>query len=118
MLGLCQDSPVNGKIAHYRTNTARIISLEHFYLTDEEQRAIENNPLFKTEDGSEGAGPKQDEEAFALKHLVSDKFGVGDYRFSFLGHLIGAHLQKFLVWSSSHFPDFKHFVRGLVGRRI
>ncbi len=98
--------------------TARIplyYLLEHFYLTPDERRAIENNPFFKNEDGSEGAGPKQDVEAFALQHLVSDKFGVGDTRVSFLGHLHNSPCKNLWFGLQATLPTSKHFVRGLLG---
>ena len=89
--------------------------LEHFFLTDEERKAIENNPLFETEDGAEGFGPQQDEEAFGLRHLVSDRFGVGDSRLSLLGHAWKSPCNNAWLGLQLTIPTAKSFKRGLLG---
>ena len=101
--------------------TARIplyYLLEHFYLTPDEQRAIENNPFFTTAEGSQGAGPTQEVKAFALRHLVSDKFGCGDMRVSFLGHTCCTDYTNIWFGIQGTLPTAKSFVRGLLGGNL
>lgn len=89
--------------------------LEHFYLNDDEVNAIKNNPFFEIDDGAVGDGPKQAEMAFALKHLVSDKFGVGDMRLSILAHLWDSEHNKVWLGLQATLPTSRSFVRGLLG---
>lgn len=88
--------------------------LEHFWLTDEEREAIQNNPLFQTENGSEGFGPSQDEKAFALQHLVSDRFGFGDARLSILAHAYKAPCNNVWFGGQITLPTATSIVRGLL----
>lgn len=97
--------------------TARIplyYLLEHFYLTDQEVDRIKNNPFFTMEEGSEGFGHEKQVEAFALQHLVSDKFGVGDTRLSLLGHVVKNPRINMWFGPQLTIPTAKDFKRGLL----
>lgn len=89
--------------------------LEHFYLTKEEIEAIENSPFFNTEEGVGGIGPEEEVKKFALNHLVSDKFGVGDTRLSLLAHIINTPCKNLWFGLQSTIPTAKVFNRGLLG---
>jgi hypothetical protein len=89
--------------------------LENFYLTQEEIDAIENNPFFETDDGGEAIGPEEEVRKFALKHLVGDKFGVGDARLSLLGHIYKSPCKNLWFGLQATIPTSKTFVRGLLG---
>ncbi len=89
--------------------------LENFYLTNDEIKAIENNPFFSSDDGGVGTSPKDDVMLFALKHLVGDKLGVGDMRASFLGHLYSSPRQNLWFGLQVTLPTAKTFKRGIIG---
>lgn len=89
--------------------------LENFYLTQTERDAIENNPFFETDDAGVGMSPEDEVRKFALKHLVCDKFGVGDARISLLGHIYKSPCKNLWFGLQGTFPTAKSFKRGLLG---
>ncbi len=98
--------------------TARIplyYQLEHFFLTDDEKRRIANNPFFTTDDAGEGVSPQDEVEKFLIRHLVSDKFGVGDTRLSLLGHFYASPCKNLWFGLQATLPTAKTFTRAFIG---
>lgn len=100
--------------------TARIplyYMLENFYLTQSEINAIKNNPFFDSDldDAAAGEGREDEVKQFALKHIVGDKFGVGDSRITLLGHIYKSPCKNLWFGLQGTFPTAKTFKRGLLG---
>lgn len=52
--------------------------IRNFFLTDEEKRIIESEPLFN--DGDPSTNDEEEVDKFARQHLISDRLGFGDTR--------------------------------------
>jgi hypothetical protein len=90
--------------------------LEHFFLTDDEIDKINKSPFFATDQSQTIANSPNDEvNRFALKHLVSDKFGVGDARLCLLAHLVKQECQDLWLGLQTTIPTARAFKRGLIG---
>jgi hypothetical protein len=90
--------------------------LEHFFLTDEERDAIAKNPFFGNDESEIIANSPSDEvNKFALRHLVSDKFGTGDTRLSILAQVVNQDFQNLWLGLQATLPTAKDFNRGLIG---
>ena len=88
--------------------------LENFFLTQGEIDRIKNNPFFRNDDG--GIGRDEDDEVrkFALKHIVSDRIGVGDTRVSALGHLYNTTQKNVWFGLQATLPTAKRFKSALI----
>lgn len=89
--------------------------LEHYFLTDEEIERIQNNPFFATDDAGVGTSPSDEVMRFGLKHLVSDKFGVGDARLCVLAHVVKQECQDLWFGLQTTLPTAQSFARALIG---
>ncbi len=89
--------------------------LEHFFLTESEIEQIKNNPFFLTDDAAAPVTSEDEVKQFALKHLVSDKFGMGDARLSLLGTIFDTPCHKLWFGLQSTIPTAASFKRGLIG---
>lgn len=67
---------------------------QNFFLTEEEIDAIQNAPIF----AGAGAGTEQrDIEAYFLKHAVSTKFGIGDFKIRYERNVAETDCTQFLA---------------------
>lgn len=89
--------------------------VNHFYLTEEEKEAIQNNSFFASDDSGEGSSPSDEVEKLLTRHLADDKIGVGDMRISFLGHFINSPCKNLWVGLQMTLPTSKTFTRGIIG---
>ncbi len=89
--------------------------LENFFLTDEERCRIKKHPLIRDNKTSKPMSAEE-EVKFGLKHLVCDKFGVGDSRMTFL--LRPIHEENKGLWFGLQLtiPTAKSFDQGLIAR--
>ncbi len=108
-----------GVARHYPcwTFTARIplyYLLENFFLDDEEIDRIKNNPFFRDDDGGLGNTAENEVRRFILKHLVSDRIGIGDSRVTAL--LRNDCSDNCTVWFGlqSTIPTARDIDRGLI----
>ncbi|MBA3752355.1 hypothetical protein H0X06_06230, partial [Candidatus Dependentiae bacterium] len=88
--------------------------LQNFFLTESEIDQIKNNPFFTTDDAAAPVTPEDEVRQFALKHLVSDKFGIGDARFSVLAHLFESPCSSVWCGIQSTIPTASAFRRGII----
>ncbi len=88
--------------------------LEHFFLTESEIEAIKDNPFFLTDDAAAPVSSEDEVKEFALKHLVSDRFGTGDTRISFLAHIVDNPCHKLWCGLQATLPTAASFKRGLI----
>ncbi len=89
--------------------------LEHFFLTDEEIARIQNNPFFASDPAGPATSQSDEVMRFGLRHLVSDKIGVGDTRLSFLGHLVKNECHDLWFGLQTTIPTAQAFERGIIG---
>lgn len=88
--------------------------LEHFFLTEQEIEQIKNNPFFLTDDAAAPVTSEDEVREFALKHLVSDRFGTGDTRFTFMAQVLKRPCHNLWLGIQSTIPTASSFKRGLI----
>ncbi len=88
--------------------------LENFFLQDDEIERIKNNPFFRTDDGGVGDTPKEEVRRFILRHLVSDRLGVGDSRVTALLHTYCSDNCNVWFGLQTTIPTAKAIQRGLI----
>lgn len=93
--------------------TPVIYQERNFFITEKEQRAIEDAEVFN--DDSQATGNSEEFKAFAVAHFVSDKLGIGDTRIYLTQTLHKA--ERFKVYSGFDItlPTAFTFAKGVIG---
>lgn len=93
--------------------------MEHnFFLTDEEQKLIENSTFFTANDAINPQSGRDEAEQFGRQHLVSDKVGVGDSRFGTLYKFCWQEDLQIAAGLEFTIPTAFTIKRGLLGGRF
>ncbi len=90
--------------------------LENFFMTDEEICRIKSHPLIRQDSAPVSANTEPEELKFGLKHLVCDKFGVGDSRITALLHLVHEDNKNLWFGLQLTLPTARAIVKGLIAR--
>lgn len=99
---------------HFNFKIPLYYMIEHFFLTPDEVNKIENNPFFTSENTGEGITPDDNVEAFALKHLVSDRWGLGDSRLTALYNFYDSDCFQAWLGLQATIPTAVSFQRGII----
>ena len=92
--------------------------LENFFMTDEEICRIKSHPLLKQDSAPVSAHTETEELKFGLKHLVSDKFGVGDARLTGLLHLVHEDNKNIWLGLQLTLPTAQAIEKGLIAGKF
>jgi len=90
--------------------------IHNLYLNQQEQDAIKNSPLF--DDNDPDTSDSQEARNFALQHLVSDQFGLGDTRINIFYKLVENNYFRIEAGPLFTIPTAFAFGKGLLGNHF
>ncbi|MBA3954624.1 hypothetical protein H0X48_04885 [Candidatus Dependentiae bacterium] len=87
----------------------------NFFLTDEEQERIGNNPFFRNEQSAPVNSDEDRVEQYFMQHLLADRVGFGDTRVRALANIYEKPNTAVWLGLELTLPTATHFNRGVIG---
>jgi hypothetical protein len=87
----------------------------NFFLTQEQRDRISNNPFFSIADEGSANSNEEEVDKYFIRHLLSDRLGVGDTRLNALFSVYDKEKTKVWLGLEATLPTASTFSRGILG---